>query len=426
MGVMDGEQGRLRRARAAASRPARLAVRPARLVAGIPGRATVSIRARRVRSGSAPSRGVAFAGTVWTGGPAEPAPGVVVLDGVGRIVEFRADTAGLPTDLLVLGGANHWIVPGICDAHVHLAFDPAARPDGAGDFRIAGLETGLIGVRDLGSPMPLATRWRTGHRPPPVGRPYVAVSGPLLTATDGYPSRDWGIGGVAEFVGSPAQARWVVQRLASAGVDLIKVALEDGGAGWPVPPPRVVAAIVDAAHQAGLPVVAHALTAKLVGRAIEAGVDELAHTPTERLSADLIERIAGSGLSVTSTLQTFFATGAGRAAAANAADLVAAGVPLRYGTDLGNHGTRPGVDPRELDRLAATGLGRLGALRAATTGSASAGGMRLRTGLLEAGRPAGLVLLPSSPLVEPGVWRTPGAVFVDGRLTVSPNEPHHR
>jgi hypothetical protein len=49
--------------------------------------------------------------------------------------------------------------------------------------------------------------------------------------------------------------------------------------------------------------------------------------------------------------------------------------------------------------------------------------MRLRTGLLRTGLPAALVLLPSSPLVEPGVWRTPSAVFVDGRLTVRPDKP---
>lgn len=368
---------------------------------------------------------MAFTGTVWTGGDSTPRPGVLVLDGTGRVVEIRPDRSGLPSDLLVLGGINHWIVPGIVDAHVHLGFDPAAISEDDA-FAATGLETGLVGVRDLGAPLALAARWRTGHRAPLPDSPFVAVSGPILTATGGYPSCSWGAAGYAEFVSSPAQARWVVQRLATEGVDLIKVALETGGRGWPVPPPRVVQAIVEAAHGAGLSTVAHALTGELVRRAVEAGVDELAHTPTERLSPALVDRIAAAGLSVTSTLQTFFAAGTGRDAAANAADLVAAGVRLRYGTDLGNSGTRPGVDPRELDRLAATGLGRLGALRAATEWSATAPGMRLRTGMLRVGEPATLVLLPSSPLVEPGVWRTPGAVFTDGRLTVGPNEPNHR
>lgn len=364
-----------------------------------------------------PHRGMAFAGTIWLGGSAEPEPGVLVLDAAGRVAELRQNREGLPADLPVHGSAEHWVMPGLIDAHVHLGFDPTAPPDPYGRFSVSGTQTGLVGLRDLGAPMSWAARWRTGHRPCLPGMPFIAVSGPILTAAGGYPSRSWGADGYAEFVSSPAQARWVVQRLAAAGVDLIKLALEPGEQRWPVPEPRVVLAIVEAAHAAGLPVVAHALTVEMVSRALDAGVDELAHTPTERLPPALVERIADTGLRVTSTLQTFFANGEGRDAAANAADLVSAGVRLSYGTDLGNSGTRPGVDPRELDRLAAAGLGRLGALRAATEWSASTAGMRRRSGLLQIGRPAALVLLPSSPLVEPGVFRTPSAVYADGRLT---------
>jgi imidazolonepropionase-like amidohydrolase len=111
----------------------------------------------------------------------------------------------------------------------------------------------------------------------------------------------------------------------------------------------------------------------------------------------------------------------GREAAANATALHQAGVQLRYGTDLGNTGTRPGVDPRELDRLADAGLGRLGALRAATEGSAQAPGMRRRTGHLRVGEPAAAVVLPANPIEEPGAWRAPLAVLADGSLIV--NEP---
>lgn len=380
------------------------------------------IRTRRLRDGAVPSRGVAFVGTVWTGGATQPSFGIVVVDGAGRIADIRPDRAGLPSDLLVLGGVNHWVVPGVVDAHVHLSQPTDATAPGHWP---TGLETGLVGIRDLASPLRQALAWRTGHRPPPPGWPVIAVSGPVLTAPDGHQASCWA-GTTAEFVSSPAQARWTVQRLAADGVDLIKLGLDPGPDARPTLPPAVVRAVVSAAHDAGLPVLAHALSADLVGRALDAGVDELAHVPTERLPAALIERIAGSGMRVTSTLQMFFSSGHGRDAAANAADLVAAGAPLLYGTDSARSGAAPAVDPRELDRLANTGLGRLGALRAATEHSAGAAGMRRRTGRLRVGEPAALVLLPTSPLVEPGVWRTPGAVFVDGRLTVSPNAPNHR
>jgi imidazolonepropionase-like amidohydrolase len=352
-------------------------------------------------------RGVVIFGQVWLGGATEPARGFVVVDGRGLV-----DYAGpfgpypVPVDLPVLGGPDAWIGPGIVDAHVHLGFGDVDRC----------LRLGLVGVRDLGAPLPAARAWRTGHRAPTGERPVVAVAGPILTAPGGYPSRSWGRDGYATFVGAPGSARQIVQRLAADGADVIKVALEPGDAGWPVPTPQVLQAIVTAAHDVGLSVVVHALRAEMVRRAVDAGVDELAHTPTEPLTDDLIELLAQRGISVVSTLQTFFTAGSGRSAAANAAALQRAGVVLRYGTDLGNAGTRPGVDPRELDRLADTGLGRLGALRAATAGSAAAPGVRFRSGLIEIGRPAAIVVLPGDPLAEPGVWRSPMAVVADGRL----------
>ncbi|MEP6599218.1 MAG: amidohydrolase family protein [Actinomycetota bacterium] len=355
-------------------------------------------------------RGIFLVGSVWPGGDAEPFEGTVVIDGRGVIDRMAPLSAlSLPADITVLGGPGYWIGPGVVDAHVHLAFGSAA----------ACLAGGVVGVRDLGAPPALARQWRTGHRRPAPGRPFTAVAGPVLTAPRGYPSRTWGRERYAAPVGSAGQARQVVQRVAADGADLIKIALEPGLVGWPVPSPAIVRAVVQAAHAAGLSVVAHALQVDMVRRALDGGVDELAHTPTERLPEQLVDRIAEAGIGVVSTLQTFFSAGSGRSAADNATALHRAGVRLRYGTDLGNEGTRPGVDPRELDRLADTGLGRSGALRAATEYSAGAPGIRRRTGLLRVGEPVALVLLPANPLAEPGAWRSPTAVLADGRLIVT-------
>jgi imidazolonepropionase-like amidohydrolase len=353
-------------------------------------------------------RGVALRGTVWPGGAAISYDGTVLVDADGRVAAIGpVDAIRVPADVPVLGGPDCWVGPGVVDAHVHLAFGPPAEA----------LRGGLVAVRDLGAPRLDALRWRTGHRRPPPGTPFVAVAGPIITAPGGYPSRSWGADGFSVFVAGRAAARQAVRHLAGDGVDLIKIALEPGGDGrWPVPPPEVVRAVTEAAHDAGLRVGAHALTVEMVGRALDAGVDELVHTPAQRLPEEMVDRIAAAGVTVVSTLQTFFAGGTGRDAALNAAALHRAGVPLVYGTDLGNAGTRPGVDPRELDRLADAGLGRLGALRSATQLSARVAGIRGRTGSLVRGQPAALVLLGGNPLVEPGVWRSPLAVVCDGRL----------
>lgn len=353
-------------------------------------------------------RGFALRGAVWPGGGAPAFDGVVLVGADGTIAAMGpADEVRPPDDLPLFGGPGHWVGPGVIDAHVHLAFAVAERL----------LHRGVVGVRDLGAPLELARVWRTGHGPTRPGLPYVAVAGPVLTAPGGFPARGGG-GEFAAAVVEPGRAGELVGRLARSGVDLIKVALEPGR-GWPVPGPDVVRSVVRAAHEQGLAVVAHAVTVDTVGRALDAGIDELAHTPVEPLPDALVERIAAAGVTVVSTLQSFFSEGRGRAAARNAVRLVNAGVPLVYGTDLGNldnlH-TRGGVDPRELDRLADAGLGRLGALRAATEGSARVAGIRGRTGRLVVGAPANAVLLADDPVIEPHSWGRPVAVVSDGQV----------
>lgn len=357
-------------------------------------------------------RGVALRGTVWQGGATQPYDGVVLIGPDGVIDRIGPPArVSIPVGVRVIGAAHTWVGPGIIDAHVHLAFGAAGEA----------LRGGVVGVRDLGAPRHDALHGRTGHRRPPPGLPYVGVAGPILTATGGYPSRSWGADGFASFLTTAAQARLAVRGLAGDGVDVVKVAVERGPDGaWPVPRTSVLRAVVEAAHGAGLKVVAHALSVEAVTRVLDAGVDELAHTPVEPLPEALVDRVAAAGIPVVSTLQTFFSGGQGRAAGQNAAALHRAGVRLVYGTDLGNAGTRTGVDPRELDRLADAGLGRFGALRAATEGAAAVAGMRLRTGRLEQGQPAAAVLLNSDPLVEPGVWRRPRTVVCDGRLVEPP------
>jgi hypothetical protein len=87
---------------------------------------------------------------------------------------------------------------------------------------------------------------------------------------------------------------------------------------------------------------------------------------------------------------------------------VAAGARLRYGTDLGNAGTRSGADLRELELLAtAVGLGSEGAVRAATQP-------------IVAGDAAGVVVLDDDPRRRPSAWREPRAVVVGSTLLLRP------
>lgn len=340
-------------------------------------------------------RGIALRGSVWTGGDpvrVDFRDGVVVVGPDGRVVAVGpfAEVA-IPMGLPTIGGPGHWVLPGVVDAHVHLAFGPVS---GA-----------VVGARDLGAP--------PGDRPDGC----CAAAGQIITAPGGYPSTTWGRYGFARGVDNAAAARYLVADLIEDGVELVKIAIEPAG-GLPTPTPEVVRAVVGAAHDAGLPVTAHALAAEAVLRALDAGVDELAHTPTEPLDATLLDAIAAAGIPVISTLQTFCAGGQGRGPIVNAKALHERGVRLVYGTDLGNGGTQPGVDPRELDRLAEAGLRREGALLSAVSAGRYAVGLGgAPNGRIEVGARAAVVLLPGSPLEEPSLWRAPTAIIRNGVLT---------
>jgi imidazolonepropionase-like amidohydrolase len=246
----------------------------------------------------------------------------------------------------------------------------------------------------------------------------VAVAGPLVTAPGGYPSRSWGAAGFTAEVRDAAQARATVAGLAESEVDLIKLALEPAQ-GQPVPDLDTARALVEAAHSFALPVTCHALTAAMVERALDAGVDELCHTPVEPLPPCLVERIAATRTPVVSTLHTLLAAGAGDGPMRNAKTLLRAGVRLMYGTDLGNADTRPGADPRELERLVDAGLTRSQALRAATVEAASVNGLygRLPSGL-RTGGPATCVVLDADPLEDFEALRRPRAVIIEGRVVL--------
>lgn len=349
-------------------------------------------------------RGYALTGTIWPGGAADEINGTVVVDATGAVAQLIAADAtdatrhfsGLPSDLPVF--ALGWVGPAIIDAHVHMGFGSFERQR----------DRGVVAVRDLGSPPELIEQWRADAvadtSAPPV---HLTTVGPLLTAPGGYPSTSWGADGYARFVADPSEANAAVAARVAEGVDLIKLALEPSGKA-PVPSLETARAIVEAAHDAGLRVTCHALSSAMVDRALDAGVDELCHTPIDPLSRKQVQRIVESGVTVCSTLQTFWSGNErnGASASDNAAKLLAAGVTITYGTDLGNAGTRDGIDSRELRRLADAGMGIAGALRAATEGAAQAPGIdgRAGDGRITIGEKARLLGLRSSPLTRADPW----------------------
>lgn len=223
----------------------------------------------------------------------------------------------------------------------------------------------------------------------------VAYAGAFITAPGGYPSdRAWASPGSVLEVADAAEARAAVAALRGEGASVLKVALNaDAG---PAASSEVVRAVVAAAD--GVPVIAHAEGRGEAQRARECGVQMLAHTPfTERLSDAEIAAQAAE-VEWISTLD-IHGWGTPDAAFGIAVDNLRrfhlAGGTVRYGTDMGNGPTLPGLSVREIAALAECGLTQAEVLATLTPAP------------LEPGAPR--VFIPGSP-AEPELA---GAMLVD-------------
>lgn len=238
---------------------------------------------------------------------------------------------------VVLGGLTDWHV------HLHLIDSDALAA------------TPIARVHDLGG-VPDDLRERAGDEAKSLVE--VRYAGAFLTPPGGYPSdRSWAPQGSFREVTDEADGKAAVAAMRRAGAHAIKVS-SNADAG-PVFDAAVFRAIVRASREAGMPVVAHAEGAGEAVRVARLGAQMLAHAPfTERLTGTELAELAATTTWI-STLDIHGWGAYGREheiAVANVAGFVQRGGRLRYGTDMGNGPTVTGVNPRELDSLAAAGL----------------------------------------------------------------------
>jgi imidazolonepropionase-like amidohydrolase len=366
----------------------------------------------------------------------------VLVDGE-LIVGVEAGSAAAPADCPVTYFRGGTLLPGLIDSHVHLCGDSGDRAlDQLRDLSDTDLDeiirhalsahvvSGVTAVRDLGD-----VDWAVAdHRDTVPGQPHVVASGPPITSPGGHCAN---MGGEAK--GRDRLIRAVQQR-AERGVDIVKI-MASGGlmtigtdamtSQFTLEEMRLV---VDEAHRQGLPVTAHAHPVPAVRQAVEAGVDGIEHCTcvTARgfhIPPQLAERIAASGIFVCPTLgrdpgvpippriQAFLdrmgLTWELRLPQVRA--MYDAGVSLIAGVDSGiSPAKRHGVLPEAVIELVDAGASVDQALAGATGRAADACGLAARTGRLQAGLAADLLIVDGNPFSDITVLRTPLTVVARG------------
>jgi len=374
-------------------------------------------------------------------------------------VGSRASTA-IPEDALVYDVSGKTLIPGLIDGHVHLrAYAGTDRSDfylwsqatfyeeqvlhAAKNARVA-LEAGVTTLRDAaGARLEVALKHVTDQQLADGARILVAGfvgmtggHGDLFTppAVDRrpYPTAD-----------GPDECRKLVRAYARDGVDWIKICTSGGvlsigdESDWRNYTLEEVRTIVDEAHAIGKRVAAHAHTRNGVRQALDGGVDSIEHGSA--LDAELIKRMLDQGTWLCPTLavsEQIHDIGAQRglpAAALHKNELVrtsrtesaraaaAAGVRMLMGTDTSS--ILPfGRHAWELELM--TGLldvSPMRALQIATRDAAEALGLDGKTGVLEPGRWADVLVVDGDPLADIRVLQQRECiqgVFRDGRLLV--------
>jgi len=378
------------------------------------------------------------------GSGAAAVPGMaVVIEGerVTRVCR-AADLGELPDGVSVIDAPGATLMPGMIDAHVHLAYDGSPRPL---DYKLATLSdsypalalqavrhardtlrAGITAVRDLNAPGGVVLALRDAIAAGHVAGPRVVACGQGLTVTGGHMDK----GGWGEHVtlrdlnfpcDGPDAFRQGVREQVKRGADCIKINL-CGGSSRDLSRPykqemsdaEVVAAIEEA-HRLERHVAAHTSGGPSVTMAVRAGLDSVEHGHwIDEETADLM---AERGTFYVPTLlvnernyeigrEALGGSDAGWAWLDRAREdkwaslerVRRAGASIVMGTDAGFMLPHGSMTARELELLVHGGLSPMEAIVAAT--SAAARLLRIDAGHVREGAVADLLLVPGDPSAD--------------------------
>ena len=222
----------------------------------------------------------------------------------GKIAAVGEDLPAEDAEIRDMGGRT--LMPAFLDAHVHTKPFMGPFSDEEPILR-AFVYNGLSGAKDLGildtAPLEGYLAWlRTQDEP---GKLRVATAGRYIDVPGGYgagpiPGQVWGIE-----INTPAEAAEMVRYQFRAGVNGIKIGMNDGGMS-PILGKLTgehIRAITDAAHALGLWTTAHVYAVDDLRLLVDNGIGEAAHTPHDRIiDDDIIETMVARRIPMTTTI----------------------------------------------------------------------------------------------------------------------------
>ncbi len=220
-------------------------------------------------------------GTLIDGYGSDPIKNSVIIIEGERIKEVGTiENTTVPPDAEIISTEGMSVMPGLWDMHVHTMinghadyaywdktypplFKDVIMPASAHQLLMAGVTS----ARDLGAPLEESIAVRDAINNGEIPGATLYVSGPFIQHRP-YPGTEafrWGVYG-------PDDGRKKIRKLASAGVDVIKLIDQDQMS------MEELKAVVDEAHKHNLKVVAHGHRPEEIRRGLQADVDCFEHT----------------------------------------------------------------------------------------------------------------------------------------------------
>ncbi len=332
-------------------------------------------------------------GTLVDGTGAEPIPDAVLIIKGERIVAVGSkDEVEIPRGARVIDLKGNTILPGFINAHVHFGFNEenlqAWAYGGVTTVRDESILSDesleeLIAFRDSAALDPMNAR--------------LISAGYMMTVPDGYGEL---------FVASPEEARRKVFEQLDAGVDMIKLSMEDGYAGQsglPKLTDEELDAIISASHERGALVSGHITQVEYLEILVEAGVDDIAHITYDVVSDETWREMVAKGIYMTPTFTVFKNYGAPISTCVlNLRNFVEQGGQVALGNDYGGGPGKfeLGIPMYEIEQMSAAGMTPMQIILASTKNAAHVLGIEDEAGTLEAGKIADVLVVSGNPLED--------------------------